>query len=551
MANLGTAAQRVGSTSELIYQIARFSTHRDNASNLFVSKSWSHEVLNIEWRNVETATMLFRLIGSIVTRSDCSVTFRHPLGPDSWVRLDAYAWRIWSLRIYSKTQDYDGICEIIQRDKPTDVLLPNLRELIVNFSAGAAILRAFAHPKLSSLSIISVFRWNPRQADPIEHLTLVANSLPNLRFLSISCPGYDALDAHKDIVLESTLCSTFQALQGLRCLVLPPQFLSPAVSGTLCTLPELASLASHRDHMQLKRAPLATFSSELHSNAFPSLQELVLKIPFDRASECFRGSYQPNSIVKLSLRSNTVEPVGSVSRTLFVVSRGCPRLEEFILMDSHTGGLQEGSQITLDTLRPLMECPKMRRLRLTHHNVLKLSGEDVLQFLSAFPLIVELSLNPQPFEVASWVDESLPPTSDIIHISILSTIATLHPSLEILGLFFVASVVELPEDKEVASFPRLRRLELGDSQIHTSTVEDERRLALYLARVVGEYCPLHFSKLRGTTSRKWTSVAPLVTLLANRLNLGESYEALLQALVAGSGNDPQQMVRFPFGFHNQ
>lgn len=146
------------------------------------------------------------------------------------------------------------------------------------------------------------------------------------------------------------------------------------------------------------------------------------------------------------------------------LSRVCPKLARLTVVShgSNLGWLVErvaqlGVQpITFETLRPILSCKGMIEFTLGHPMRVQISLDELQSLATSWRHIRELYLNPNPLSLS--VDHSFSLTA-------LSLLAKECPDIVELGLVLDASSLDVPSCTEVVTFPRLKLLHVGNSDL--------------------------------------------------------------------------------------
>ncbi|KAJ8507650.1 hypothetical protein ONZ45_g10012 [Pleurotus djamor] len=513
---LPTAAQRALSVPELLYEIFWSSDRKGNASNLLVCRAWAEEVINVEWREPMFSEHLFSLLAPLGHEGG-DPYFTEAITQDSWKRFERYARRI---KTFILCEEYHpSLYEDIRKSSPPAILLPN----VTHFTCPnvESIFRLFAHPGMTSLTLC-----NPLiEGEPAERVNAVLPRIPELM------PRLEDLffNYHLDedaSAVEGAVVSSLTSLKCLRSVVLAPEWLSPVVTKGLSTLPHLVMVNTVEPEESIEDTdPLHLFSDGLGCNAFPSLNQLEIAIPFCRAIACLSAGFKSNVLKELLIKSDEFESPEDFKTLTEAITGSFPLLFKLTISSASTELPDDEIDVALDfaALKPLLGLRELGDLSIEYTTPLSLSAEDLQTIVRSFKRLICLSLNPNP-PVRS------PP---MLPLSCLSRLAYSQSHVKELELYVDTSPSGLPQYDEMTELKGLTNLSLESSDLDRQSVVP---VATYLSRVLPPKCAVDADFVDADDDdddtepplTPWQEVARLVPVLSQALKDGRKRQLSFQ-----------------------
>ena len=346
--------------------------------------------------------------------------------------------------------------------------------------------------------------------------------------------------------IEKDAIDLFLGLARLQKITLPRFHFTSGVAKALSRLDNLGIIEFQYHQKQGRGEPedTAVFNPSLSEDAFPSLWDLSMTTSYQDATRFFQKPFAPIRITMLYIDSQMLETPADILNLLNLIGDSCQLLQSLGLVSTidaknlRVERPPKADCISIDTLKPLFQCPNLNALELVHHFPLDLQQEDIELIATKWPSLETLLLNNEPFHL----DQSQ------LTLLALLPFARHCPKLRHLGLFIHATTADLPS---ISSFgmpssdnrPRFRnlhRLSMG-----VSIISEEGPVALFLSHI----CPLGCRLDSGVTwdesiavwedmgqaiehrCEKWHKVMEILPLLT-RLRMEEREKArLLQSEV--------------------
>ncbi|KAJ8489822.1 hypothetical protein ONZ45_g13422 [Pleurotus djamor] len=165
-----------------------------------------------------------------------------------------------------------------------------------------------------------------------------------------------------------------------------------------------------------------------------------------------------------------------------------------------------------EDLKPILSLKKLECLALTHVLPFILQVSDVSALLASLQSLIELRLNHRP----------LSPGPPSLHISCLTTIASIRPSLQTLDLYMDTSATDILEQDPVVSFPSMKLLNLGASRVKE---RDTLTVAFYLSHIIPNglvvFSPQQLPEEVNPPPPHWIKVTKLVNMFQKAMKHGE------------------------------
>ncbi|KAJ8494808.1 hypothetical protein ONZ45_g13107 [Pleurotus djamor] len=332
-----SATARVLPTPELLSEIFQFSDRQSNASNLLVNKAWSREVINVEWREVDGWSCLVALLAPLELDSDLTDFGSPPVtaAPND-ERFNYYASKVRSLSLDQLYFVLFFVQDQIMQIKDHGNFVSNVKRLSC-FPADSIALKLFVNPGLTSLTLGELevtWSYTVFRDSVLPVLKEVSSSLVALKLLGdlepedVDDDSDDDSDIDDDRSNSALLASALRSLTTLKSLHLSSEMLSPTVSKTVSSLPNLESLICpavplldrHEDREQS-----CALSTSLKHTSFPSLRSLSLRITFIRAIASFEGWGKSDTLTSLEITSEVFESPERFGNLAAIISDTFPR----------------------------------------------------------------------------------------------------------------------------------------------------------------------------------------------------------------------------------
>ncbi|KIJ56787.1 hypothetical protein M422DRAFT_238387 [Sphaerobolus stellatus SS14] len=465
----------------IIFQSCPLAT---NAICARVCRAWSDPALDALWREVKDIRHLLRLIPAFYEDR-----FERDLAPPDWTRFLLHAKRVRSLehsdrRVALQPQIFTAL----GISRPVLNLLPNLRSLRWSAHAEVALIQAilFMSPSLASFEVFAL-NFSPRII--CTFFQTLQDRSPHLRFFYLHATG-------PVTTVESFLAEFLRSLAYLEVIQLPCYWQTRAVVNALSSLKNLRSVRTHVPSRTIykgtQREVEDVGSITFYEGSFPALKTFYIDgRRLSDVESLLRKPFAPRHLTTLTVMSLHIESHTMLHDFIKGLNDLCPLLRHivFALYVSETS--QSPSAITWDTLRPLLEFPRLVGFKLTHREPLQITESDIKELAKGWPTLETLHLCHDPHITEDAVyDGGLSP-------GCLNHFAEYCPNLKELGLFMNATRWSQNSDYPVPSKPfnRLQRLQVGVSRVTHAPV---------VARFLSDVCPRQLAIFTDTC---WESAA--------------------------------------------
>ncbi|KAJ8517485.1 hypothetical protein ONZ45_g5353 [Pleurotus djamor] len=246
------------------------------------------------------------------------------------------------------------------------------------------------------------------------------------------------------------------------------------------------------------------FSTALNADSFPSLHELSIGVPFDRALAAFTAWGQSDTLDHLEIRSDVFELADTYRDIVAVIVTNFPLLTSLHVEASATLIPSDipKPEFHIQSLRPIHKLNRLRSLAIHYTTPLLMGDGDLVQLIHALEHLSRLHLNPSP---------TVPITKPGLHITALSMLSSSKTVLHDVGLYVDTSAQGFgvigsdSQDVYRQRIDGLESLSLGYSQMSLETVEP---VVDYLRCVLTEDCA--FSTLWDGVGAPWEKVSTLL-----------------------------------------
>ncbi|KAJ8501525.1 hypothetical protein ONZ45_g12111 [Pleurotus djamor] len=422
-----------------------------------VCKDWTEVALDFAWRNVCSLKLLLQLLVPLYYDEWTKRYYlRRPIEPSDWARFKKYHYRVRALSVQDEKID-SSVYTALSIDRASLILLPNLREMELSSSADLDVVLLFAHPSVTRFTL-----FMDSHAIDIA-LQYIRIRLPNLvdltLFSNFSTP-------HTDTIIADTL----RALPFLKELYLSTHFLTP----------EVTQILSKHKYLQCLHADSPggdqLYSDDLSPDSFPSLTDLDITIPFDRASACFSRKFALSSLKNLSITSPYYEADNDFRRLTRAIAHTQPRLEivRFEVFD-YLHEDEQSSSAPFSIVKPFLSCKHITSLIFAHPVPFQPSAAEFISIFKSLPSIRILFL-------ASGSPHFKPTHS----MDVLYAISPWCPKLTSLSVYLDFNPSR-GSPASVTPFSALSNLDVGYSPIQTPVV-----VAVSLSQILPGDCAVSY-----------------------------------------------------------
>ena len=410
-------------------------------------------------------------------------SFERKLEPKDWSRFMIYARRVRKFTYedlgHMPQIDAASLTEISET-RTSLSLLPLLRE----FTYATAFI---SHQRFAVLFMNeSVRRFNLRLSDGPEPLRPFFDNIP------ARMPHLTTLNLRTSR-LASSIEEDFVHLLGelprLEKVVVPPYHITSRIMEAFAGLPNLGVVEFQYLRYQGigDKEDLERFNPMIPEDGFPALWDLSLSAHLSQFIPVVVDSLAPaaKNLTSLYVHAISVESEASVRQYFTVVGENFPLIKS-IYVEALPGPIMstqweetepEFEALTLDTLKPLLDCPHLTTFELMYPIPLCLTLDDLEALTSRWSTLEVIDLNREPVILGSAMG-----IQSNLTLRALLPFARNCPNLRKLGLYLHATEADLPSVSDVPhSFTKLTQLNLG-----LSSIEDPETVALFLSRI----CPV-------------------------------------------------------------
>ena len=361
-------------------------------------------------------------------------------------------------------------------------LLPHLREFTYAtvFSSHMRFAVLFMNE--------SVRRFNLRLDNGPEPLRSFLDNVP------ARMPHLTTLDLRTSrpaSAIEEDFVRLLVELPRLEKVVVPPYHITSRIIETLAKAPNLGVIEFQYLQYQGigERKDVENFNPSIPKDGFPALWDLSLSTHLSQFIPVVADSLAPaaKNLTSLYIHAISVESEASVRQYLTVVGENFPLIKSIYvealpgpIMSSQWGEMEpEFETLTLETLKPLLNCPNLTTFELMYPIPLCLTLEDLETLTSRWPTLEVIDLNREPVILGSAME-----TQPNLTLRALLPFARNCPNLRKLGLYLHATETDLPSVSEIPRpFSKLTELNVG-----LSTIGEPEAVALFLSRICPADC---------------------------------------------------------------
>jgi len=295
-------------------------------------------------------------------------------------------------------------------------------------------------------------------------------------------------------------------LPRLERVVVPLYHITSRMMETLAKLPNLGVIEFQYLLYQGigDKVDVEDFNPTIPKDGFPVLWDLSLSAHLSQFIPVVVDTLAPaaKNLTSLYIHAISVESETSVRQYFTVLGENFPLIKS-IYMEALPGPIMstqwqeaepEFEALTLDTLKPLLDCLHLTTFELTYPIPLCLTLEDLETLTERWPTLEVIDLNREPVVLGSAMG-----TKSNLTLRALLPFVRNCPNLRKLGLYLHATEVDLPSVSEIPRpFTKLTELNVG-----LSSIGEPEAVALFLSRI----CPADCDVEAGV---RWSDVETFV-----------------------------------------
>lgn len=431
--------------------------HSDNCSAARaarVNSHWSEVALDILYQR---SPELFDLVSILAPISE--TYFSRELLPADWARFSHYAPRVHTLS-HDTTGSHSGrhlsesLFQELALSRPNLLIFPNLHTLSWTVSRPrflrVALLFLHSNVPLRNLTLHITRADGAKTFDSF--LQSFGERVPRLESFTLDTPR-PVGEYTAPFVNFLTKC------RALTFLTLPHFFLSTPMMEALGGLPHLESVTLRkRDHIGAS-ADVANLVLPTSPGYFQTLEHLSIDCHLSTLTAFISGSTPHLTLKSLHVSSLALECPSAINTFLSALPTGVPNLQSLMLalLTLSVPSPAHSTDITLNTISPIMSLKHLEAFGLTYNYPLALSSSDIDELARALPLIKKLYLCESSYDTH---DRS----ATTLGLDTLVSFARHCPRLEELGVFIDAGVPSPPPRiPEGVRFNKLQTLSVGQS----------------------------------------------------------------------------------------
>ena len=412
-------------------------------------------------------------------------SFERKLEPKDWSRFMTYARRVRKFTyedLGQTPQISTASLAEISETRTSLSLLPHLREF--TYSTIFSSHRRFAVLFMND----SVRRFNFRLDNGPEPLRPFLDNIPaRMPYLTT----LDLRTSHPASAVEGDFIHLLDELPRLEKVVVPPFHITSRVMETLAKAPNLGVIEFQ--YLQYQgigdKRDVRNFNPRVPKDGFPALWDMSLSAHLSQFIPLVVGTLAPaaKNLTSLYIHAVSVENEASVRKYLTVVGENFPLIKS-IYVEALPGPIMstqwevtepEFEVLTLDTLKPLLDCPHLTTFELMYPIPLSLTLDDLETLTSKWPTLEVIDLNREPVILGPAMG-----TRSNLTLRALLPFARNCPNLRKLGLYLHATETDLPSVSEIPrSFSKLTDLNVG-----LSTIGEPEAVTLFLSHICPADC---------------------------------------------------------------
>ncbi|KAG8880774.1 hypothetical protein FRB97_000439 [Tulasnella sp. 331] len=475
---------------EVLDHIFDLSGPSSKAAAAGVCQLWSSRALDRLWVEMPSILPLLELISPVVVLRQ-ERHFANDINGANWGRFEEYATRIRSLT-YDDSVPFRGVGQTpISDDLFYDFLihrragdiLPNLRSLHwLAWSPGTLRqLVAFFPSPLTHLHVLCA-QWN----ECSKVFRNLGQRLSTLESLEVGADGGEKQ-------WSSSLARFISRQKRLVHAKLPAAFVtSQDVVSALGDLPLLQTCESC-EYLYFRRPIIDPPALQWRSRHFPTLERLDIHIPLQSAMEIVEKE-RPETLKAVCFTVRSVFRPAELHRLATTFHTSFPAIEK---LDLSLFPSEDLSQVRFAHVKPLLNCHRLVRLRLSYASPLIFDKEDLEGMGREWPNMKDIDLGRDPV-----IHKNTDIVGPGLSLEVLDTFAMHFLALERLGVF-VVGCPGTPDIWTSQRFAKLKELDFGTSpilQLSDATTYLSRlcpaRIHIHATRSPG-----HFQSVRNADSK--------------------------------------------------
>lgn len=408
--------------------------------------------------------------------------FKRLLHTSDWPRCDRYAYRIRALDIDDRRPNAKGrqldpsVFDEVERTCPRQDLLPNL--ISMSCSSIDPLKQYRSLYLLHSAVRQFTFHAHASQEHPLSaYVESIQHKAPLLTKLEVR-------SHHATHELQDDLLPLFRGLHGLRHVVIPLYFLTGALLATLAEVPRLETikLAAPVERGIGDSADVQDLNATLQQGAFPALRTLALAAHIQQAARFLEQPGAPKRIAALHLHVLAVDTPPVVHDLFSTLASSYSQLTELrldFMLGPYSPTLSSppppGARLSLETLRPLAACTRLKILEIRWDYELNLTEADLSTLAPCWSALEVLHLH------SDAIPEHTPPQ---LSLRALLPFARHCPRLRSLAIYVDGDRAPLPPPG--TPLPAFRVL--GTLAFGSSPLRDPVAAALFLSALLPPSC---------------------------------------------------------------
>ncbi|KAG8935138.1 hypothetical protein FRC02_008489 [Tulasnella sp. 418] len=514
---------------DILSRILTFADPPTRTAAARTCKAWSEPALDLIWHTVPCIAPLLELLGTIdwpdstysyARWQNTPDGFSGTVAPGGWIRLRDMAKRIHSLSYHdgypkgthkSNMMIDPALFNHIACHRPFQNLFPKLEELSWTCFRDESFdfVYIFLSPTLRKFDFKGHYEYQSLEANRclLNHLASFSKDLKELVF--------ETRVAATSI--ETQLIHCIKSLENLESLHLMRCFHTANIVEALGTHPSLKTAMAY-DRTYVLPLAVETRQFEFKEGLFTKLEKLSVEATISQAIDLIKHPHRPRNLKHFDL-SVLRQPVDPNVLNLFfeTVAAEIPNIEglELDLMfpstyDGDVGLVWKDTRLSLETIRPLLACKKMKMFDISHPCVMDISEADLKTILESWPEIDYLFLNADP---------SITDNQPGLPLSAYIAAATMAPKLTYISLYVDTTTnLSAVHPGLLPKFPTLKTIGFG-----TSPITDVFEAAALISEMCNENTELSYgasawhisaeggseSSAQTTRNEKWREVRNL------------------------------------------
>ncbi|KAJ8519603.1 hypothetical protein ONZ45_g3462 [Pleurotus djamor] len=451
-----------------------------------VCKAWTEDALDFAWYKLDNIHVLLMLLAPLVWDSDLErFHFCHPIEPSGWVRFQKYNARVHVLTLF-REELHSSVYTLINLRRPPIVLLPNLRRLIGDADPHGVLY--FSNASVHTLHLESANFEFEKSLELL--LPCIPIQMPNIVDLDLDLEFSNGI-SRPDHRLVTDMFKHLPFLKRMRVLA---SFLLPEATRALSEHQFLESIITYHD-----AALDTTFSTDLTSESFPSLNDVFLSITLLRANSCFASRFAPKTLKAITIQSEKqgaeFDSSDAVDSLIKNIAHNWPAVESVEIGTDHRDNVYE---LTYMTIEPLFSCTRLTSITLEWPHPPCLIESELVAIFKALPSLHKLDIghgdvDQNPTRMSMGLLNSIAPYCP--HLTHLSVFMSFHAPQDIIHVPTCSTPFTALRILDVRSFP----------------ISEPLKVALFLSRVLTEYCEVRYGP--GSNHDKWEQVVSTLPLL--------------------------------------